>query len=235
MVRAFSIRDCVCREKRRSKPRSTVMLATTAMRMAGTAAITENRATIRICSRDPARPRRRAWNTRQNSPPMTAIRNKIVRAFETRSTFTTASVGTTGVRLARTRKVTMAERSASPTATSPIRRTHPAVGGAVKGNSAGEAWLISAMNDYVGGKAMWHFGHMPAIAAMCLSKVRLFYNNVAELRQILGVTGSAWGLSAGSEHLNLQVADLLAQRVAVDPQQVGGANLVAPGCRQGHG
>jgi len=46
---------------------------------------------------------------------------------------------------------------------------------------------MSAMNDCVGGKAMWHFGHMPAFAAMCMSKVRLFYNNVAELRQILGV------------------------------------------------
>src|SRR5215470_11672986 len=76
---------------------------------------------------------------------------------------------------------------------------------------------------------------MPAFAAMCMSKVRLFYNNVAELRQILGVTGSVWPLSAGSEHLNLQVADLLAQSIAVDPQQVSGADLVAPGCRQGHG
>jgi hypothetical protein len=47
------------------------------------------------------------------------------------------------------------------------------------------------MNDCVVerivGKALWHFGHMPAIAAMRMSKVRLFYNNVAELRQILGV------------------------------------------------
>jgi hypothetical protein len=34
---------------------------------------------------------------------------------------------------------------------------------------------------------LWQFGHMPAFAAMCMSKVRLFYNNVAELRQILGV------------------------------------------------
>jgi hypothetical protein len=72
-----------------------------------------------------------------------------------------------------------------------MARTHPAVGGAAEGNSAGEAWLISAMNDCVGGKecskALWHFGHMPAFAAMRMSKVRLFYNNVAELRQILGV------------------------------------------------
>ena len=95
------------------------------------------------------------------------------------------------------------------------------------------------MNDYVGGKecskALWHFGHMPAFAVMCMSKVRLFYNNVAELRQILGVTGTSNALSAGSEHLNLQIPDLLAQRVAVDPQEVGSADLVAPGRRQRHG
>src|SRR5262249_43278056 len=233
-MRAFSIRDCVCRENRRSKPRSTVMLATTAMRIPGTAAITENSATIRICNREPARPWRRAWNTRQNSPAITATRNRIVRVLETRRTFTTASVGTTGVRLAKTRKVTMAERSASPTATSPKARATHAAGGAAEGNSAGEAGLISAMNNCVAGKAMWHFGHMPAFAAMCMSKVRLFYNNVAELRQILGVKGSVRCLSAGSEHLNLQIPDFLAQRIAVDPQEIGRADLIPPGRRQGH-
>jgi hypothetical protein len=67
---------------------------------------------------------------------------------------------------------------------------------------------------------------MPAFAAMCMSKVRLFYNNVAELRQILGVTGSV-RVSAGSEHLNLQIADLLAQSIAIDPKKVSGADLVA--------
>jgi hypothetical protein len=74
-----------------------------------------------------------------------------------------------------------------------MARTHPA-GGAAEGISGAEACVISAMNDYVGGKecskALWHFGHMPAFAAMCMSEVRLFYNNVAELRQILGGTGS---------------------------------------------
>src|SRR5262249_31134423 len=35
-------------------------------------------------------------------------------------------------------------------------------------------------------------------------------------------------LPARSDHLNVEVADLLAQRVAVDAEQVGSANLVAP-------
>src|SRR5262245_23358814 len=33
--------------------------------------------------------------------------------------------------------------------------------------------------------------------------------------------------AAGADHLNVEVADLLAQGVAVDPEQVGGADLVA--------
>src|SRR5882724_680618 len=207
---AFSIRDCVCRENRRSKPRSTVILATTAMRIAGTAAITENRTTIRMCSRDPARPWRRAWKTRQNSPAITAIRNRIVPALAHRSARTTPSVGKTGVRLENTRKVSMAERSASPTATNPIARIHPAAGGAAEGNSAAEACVTSAMKDYVRCGTLDTCQRLPPCA---MGKVRLFYNNVAELRQILGVTGSVRGLSAGSEHLNLQIADLLAQSV----------------------
>ena len=50
-------------ENSRSRPRSSVMLATTATRIAGTAAITANRPTMRTCSRAPARPRRRACTT----------------------------------------------------------------------------------------------------------------------------------------------------------------------------
>src|SRR6266478_9456005 len=39
-------------------------------------------------------------------------------------------------------------------------------------------------------------------------------------------------LIAAAIHLNVQVAYLLAQRVAIEPEQVGGADLIAPGCRQ---
>src|SRR6266851_491024 len=52
--------DCVCCENRRSRPRWSVTLATTATAITGTAAMMENKATMRTCSRDAARPRRLA-------------------------------------------------------------------------------------------------------------------------------------------------------------------------------
>src|SRR5882672_5456197 len=39
---------------------------------------------------------------------------------------------------------------------------------------------------------------------------------------------------AAAEHLDVEIADLLAQRIAVDPEQVGGADLVAAGGRERH-
>ena len=39
-------------------------------------------------------------------------------------------------------------------------------------------------------------------------------------------------LSAGADHLDVEIADLLAQGVAVHPQQVGRADLIAARCRQ---
>src|SRR5215471_13287116 len=39
---------------------------------------------------------------------------------------------------------------------------------------------------------------------------------------------------AAAEHLDIQIADLLAQRVAVDPEQIGGADLVAAGGGERH-
>src|SRR5215510_4904953 len=86
---------------------------------------------------------------------MTATRNRIVPALTHRSVFTTPSVGTTGVRLASTRKVTMAESSASPTATNPAARAiHPA-GGATEGNSAVETSVISAIQNLINVVALW--------------------------------------------------------------------------------
>ena len=43
------------------------------------------------------------------------------------------------------------------------------------------------------------------------------------------MTVSAPTSPVAAEHLNIQIADLLAQRVAVDPEQIGGADLVAAG------
>ena len=49
------------------------------------------------------------------------------------------------------------------------------------------------------------------------SRMRLFYNNVVKLRQFRGEFPAA-ALAAGSVNLNIQVADFLAQRVAIDPE-----------------
>ena len=56
-ISEFSIAARVRVENSWSRPRSSVMLATIATRIAGTAAMTENRPTMRTCSRAPARPR----------------------------------------------------------------------------------------------------------------------------------------------------------------------------------
>src|SRR5215510_7432863 len=72
---------------------------------------------------------------------------------------------------------------------------------------------------------------MPAALPYARSRVRLFYNNVAELRQILGVMARYFvicRLSTGPKHLDFQVSDLLAQGVAVDPQEISSADLIAP-------
>src|SRR5437016_3568182 len=42
------------------------------------------------------------------------------------------------------------------------------------------------------------------------------------------------GSPAAAEHLNVEIADLLAQGVAVDAEQVGGADLVAAGGGERH-
>src|SRR6266496_5795176 len=61
------------------------------------------------------------------------------------------------------------------------------------------------------------------------------YNNVAELRLFRGASGSPctkfWKRrsAGGTDHLDLQLADLLAQGVAMDAQEIGGADLVAAG------
>ena len=92
-------------ENSRSRPRSSVTLATTATRIAGTAAITENRPTIWTCSRAAALPRRRACTICQTSRPMMPSSNRTASAL-TPSRRDDDVVGRViGVRPARTRKV----------------------------------------------------------------------------------------------------------------------------------
>ena len=58
----------------------------------------------------------------------------------------------------------------------------------------------------------------------------LLYNNVAELRQIRGAKrGFSYRASVAAENLDVEIADLLAQGIAVDAQQICGADLIAAG------
>src|SRR6266851_8829054 len=47
-------------------------------------------------------------------------------------------------------------------------------------------------------------------------------------------SGGEVALPAAAEHLDVEVADLLAQGVAVETEQIGGADLVAAGRRERH-
>jgi len=123
--------DCVCCENRRSRPRWSVTLATTATAITGTAAMMENKATMRTCNRAAARPRRLACTTPHSSRAMTRTRRKTVTALASSNVTTTSCVGAIGVRPASTTKVRTADSSASATAARPsARESHPDAGAA---------------------------------------------------------------------------------------------------------
>jgi len=60
-------------------------------------------------------------------------------------------------------------------------------------------------------------------------------HNVAKLRQFHGALARAKGVQrvsiAAAINLNVEIADLLAERVAVEPQKIGRADLISPGRR----
>ncbi len=112
-------------------------LATIATRIAGAAAMMENKPTMRTCSRAAARPVRRACTTCQTSRTITPSSSSTAAAFTKSSVTTTLWVGGIGVKSARTIKVTKAESSARPTAIGPSSRASPRfVGGATSAASA---------------------------------------------------------------------------------------------------
>ena len=98
-----------------------VRLATTAMRIAGTAAITENSPTMRTCSRAPAWPERRACRTFHTSRAMTPSSTSTVTALPASTLTTTRWVGTIGVSPIRMRNVARADSNAMTTAPGPMR------------------------------------------------------------------------------------------------------------------
>ena len=119
-------------------------LATIATRIAGAAAMTENSPTIRMCSRAPARPLRRACMTSHTSRTMMPSSSSTVAAFTRSSVTTTLWVGAIGVRSARTTKVTKADSSASTTASGPSTRVSAALGLRTGERSFGGGGLFDA-------------------------------------------------------------------------------------------
>ena len=85
-----------------------------ATRMAGTAAMMANRPTMRTCSREPARPARRACTINQTSRTMMPSSSSTVTAFTSSSVTTTSWVGEIGVKSARTMKVMKADKQRKP-------------------------------------------------------------------------------------------------------------------------
>jgi hypothetical protein len=128
-------------EKKRSRPRSSVTVATIATRMVGTAAMIANRPTMRTCSRDPARPWRRACTICMISRVMMATSNNAASPLIPSRLTTTLWVGGSGVRPDKTRKVASADSSAAPTAMNPIAR---------HGRRRGGVWAVdfSSGNDW---------------------------------------------------------------------------------------
>ena len=189
-------------ENSRSRPRSSVTLATTATRIAGTAAITENSATMRTCSRAAARPRRRACTTSQTSRAMTPSSRNTVSALISSSVTTTSWVGAIGVRSASTTKVTKADSSASPAAIGPEhadRAVRPRARRFRRARPDPRWRCLSSGPSSPGGKPS--LADAPGQAPEAdpeSAPLMLLYNNVAELRQFLGVGISATlpGLSA---------------------------------------
>src|SRR5262249_57449853 len=79
----------------------------------------------------------RERNPRNNSRVMTASSSRTVKALNNSSASTTSWVGRIGVRLARTRNVATADRSARPTAIRPTTRASQDAGAAADAISAG--------------------------------------------------------------------------------------------------
>src|SRR5947207_14378194 len=119
---------------------------------------------------------------------MIASSSKTVTALTSRSVSTTSWVGRIGVRFASTRKVTSADNSASATATTPrMRASRPGAGAAAVASSAVAAWptfvMYSERPVRNHREAARHTLNERAPSPPMLAKLRLLYNNVAELRQ----------------------------------------------------
>src|SRR5262245_16569357 len=182
----------------------------------------------------------------QTSRAMTRTRRKTVTAFASSSVTTTSCVGAIGVRPASTTKVTSAESNASATAATPSARGIHPEGGAEAAviSSVVAAWPTLVIESSrpkrepvtVRGNTPVQ---VPPTDRWC-RELMLLYNNVAGLRQFRGArsravadrqpgqkTAKRKALAVTAEYLDFQISDFLTQRVAIDPEQIGRADLVA--------
>ncbi len=184
--------------------------------------------------------------------------NRTVTALQNRTAVTASSVGRIGVRLASTRKVMSADSSASPTATTPSRRaSRPGAAVAATASSAVAAWPTLVINarplNRCGMCCSEATARSPprrsdAFVQQCCRIATIPGRIDARSQKIgaplvplwdrpEGADRHVWprrikrrrASSAGAEHLDIQVPDLLAQRIAVETEEIGGADLVAAG------
>src|SRR5262245_51345406 len=214
--------------------------------------MTENKATMRTCSREAARPRRRACTMPHTSRAMTATSRSTVAAFVSSSVTTTSCVGGIGVRPASTTKVTSAESSASATATTPSARgIHPDVGAAAAFiSSVVAAWPMLVIDSSRPKRQPAQRVEIRPLRCPLIDGssrlLMLLYNKVAGLRQFRGAPSRPVAdrhhsnariknaSAATAEDLNIEIADFLPQGIAIDPEQIRRADLVAAGGCQSH-
>src|SRR6185312_8963020 len=155
---------------------------------------------------------------------MTPSNRRPVAAFTRSSVTTTVWVGMIGVRPANTRKVMTAESMASTTSAGPTMRTLPR-------RSFGSLTRVSAltacsmlMERRLGPKADRLRPPNSAGDAFIQQCCRIAtFPRRNDPQQV--------GSEAAAINRDVEVADLLAQRVAVEAEQIGGADLVAAGGR----
>ena len=117
----FSTKPRTSLRKAGLSERSRAIEPTSAIRITGTAAMIENRATMRRCSLAPAAPARHAANSDHPSTTTSSSSVRMVSVLAMKRPSTTEGVARTGVKPANIRKEVVATRRARPTAKGPNR------------------------------------------------------------------------------------------------------------------
>src|SRR6202035_95605 len=175
---------------------------------------------------------------------MMASKRKLVPALTASSVKTTLWNGSIGVIPASTRKVAVAESSATPTAIAPNSRDAIGIGAAAAAGSTGATCSTVVMSRIAGNQELQSLkgddlGPRPAVPSdafiqQCCPIATIRGRNILPQPYRLEGSGVSAEASSGAGAINLdfEVADFAAERIAGDAQESGGADLVAAGCRQ---